>query len=207
VQIVTHLKVNAATEGKFEDVEVAWGGQPLPRQLAEFKFKQVTRNFCSVTRHREALLPSLTCTQEMDTRVEYDKAKSVKWLMAPGLIEISAEDIAAAHNDRNAREITKYTIIQPSPNDLAFLFQFVHSLTPNPQKGGGSSRQPRCDRNRPLRRQSGQCGMLHSCLYFIMTLHVIRHTSHVTRYTSHVTHHTSHITPSRCYIRWVQCLT
>ena len=93
-----------------------------------------------VTRHREALLPSLTCTQEMDTRVEYDKAKSVKWLMAPGLIKISAEDIAAAHNDRNAREITKYPISQPSPNDLAFIFQFVHSLTPNPQKGGGSSR-------------------------------------------------------------------
>jgi hypothetical protein len=35
------MQVNAAVEGKFEDVEVAWGGQPVPRQLAEFKFKQV----------------------------------------------------------------------------------------------------------------------------------------------------------------------
>ncbi len=190
------MKVNAATEGKFEDVEVAWGGKPLPRQLAEFKFKQVMRSV-------EASLPSLTRTQEMDTRVEYDKAKSVKWLMAPGLIEISAEDIAAAHNDRNAREITKYPISQPSPNDLVFLCQLVHSLTPHPQKGGGASSQPRCDGHRSLRRQSGQCGMLHSCVYLFND--VTRHTSLVT--PSHVTRHTSHVTPSRCCIRWVQCLT
>ncbi len=38
---MTHKQVNAAIEGKFEDVEVAWGGRPLQRQLAEFKFKQV----------------------------------------------------------------------------------------------------------------------------------------------------------------------
>ena len=126
----------------------------------------------------------------MDTRVEYDKAKSVKWLMAPGLIEISAEDIAAAHNDRNAREIIKYPISQPSPNDLVFLCQLVHSLTPHPQKGGGASSQPRCDGHSPLRRQSGQCGMLHSCVYLFND--VTRHTSHVTHNTSHVTRHTSH---------------
>ena len=35
------VQVNATAEGKFEDVEVAWGGKRLPRQLAELKFKQV----------------------------------------------------------------------------------------------------------------------------------------------------------------------
>ena len=49
--------------------------------------------------------------QEMDTRVEYDKAKAVKWLMAPGLIEISAEDIAAAHEERKAREIARWAVL------------------------------------------------------------------------------------------------
>ncbi len=43
----------------------------------------------------------------MDIRLEYDKAKAVKWLMAPGLIGISAEDIAAAHGERNMREIAR----------------------------------------------------------------------------------------------------
>jgi hypothetical protein len=47
----------------------------------------------------------------MDTRVEYDKAKAVKWLMAPGLIEISAEDIAAAHEERKAREIARWVVL------------------------------------------------------------------------------------------------
>ena len=46
--------------------------------------------------------------QEMDIRFEYDKAKAVKWLMAPGLVEILAEDIAAAHQERNAREIARF---------------------------------------------------------------------------------------------------
>ena len=45
--------------------------------------------------------------QEMDIRLEYDKAKAVKWLMAPGLIEISAEDIATAHKERYARETAR----------------------------------------------------------------------------------------------------
>ncbi len=82
---------------------MAWGGRPVPRQLAEFKYKQVplTSGVVCVL----CFLPQLS--QEMDVRVEYDKAKAVKWLMAPGLIEISAEDIAAAHQERNAREIAR----------------------------------------------------------------------------------------------------
>jgi hypothetical protein len=44
----------------------------------------------------------------MDVRLEYDKAKAVKWLMAPGLVAISAEDIADAHNERKAREISRF---------------------------------------------------------------------------------------------------
>ncbi len=44
----------------------------------------------------------------MDVRLEYDKAKAVKWLMAPGLVEISAEDIADAHNERKSREISRF---------------------------------------------------------------------------------------------------
>jgi hypothetical protein len=44
----------------------------------------------------------------MDTRLEYDKAKAVKWLMAPGLVEISSQEIADAHNERTAREISRY---------------------------------------------------------------------------------------------------
>ena len=48
---MTYKQVNAATEGKFEDVEVAWGGRPLQRQLAEFKFKQVgdQRHACDLS--------------------------------------------------------------------------------------------------------------------------------------------------------------
>ena len=51
---MTYKQVNAATEGKFEDVEVAWGGRPLQRQLAEFKFKQVgdQRHACDMARRQ-----------------------------------------------------------------------------------------------------------------------------------------------------------
>ena len=82
-------------------MEAAWGGQPVQRQLAELKFKQVPP--CARTRSVTSSNPQ----QEMDVRLEYDKAKAVKWLMAPGLIEISAEDIAAALAERNAREIAR----------------------------------------------------------------------------------------------------
>jgi hypothetical protein len=99
------MQVNAAAEGAFEDVEVAWGGQPVPRQVAEFKFKQVCFA-CSPTAMFRSFLRRLT--QEMDTRLEYDKAKAVKWLMAPGLVEISAQEIADALNERRAREISRF---------------------------------------------------------------------------------------------------
>ena len=62
-QRLTHKQVNAATEGKFEDVEVAWGGRPLQRQLAEFKFKQVisvTRATCRSVNNLVALVHLLT---------------------------------------------------------------------------------------------------------------------------------------------------
>jgi hypothetical protein len=42
------LQINATTEAKFEDVEVAWGGGAagcrIQRQLAELKFKQALRD-------------------------------------------------------------------------------------------------------------------------------------------------------------------
>ena len=102
------MQVNAAAEGKFEDVEVAWGGQPAPRQVAEFKFKQVGAIFQSFYCGVLVSKCSRSFLQEMDTRLEYDKAKAVKWLMAPGLVEISAREIADAHNERKAREISRY---------------------------------------------------------------------------------------------------
>jgi len=65
----------------------------------------------------------------MDIRLEYDKAKAVKWLMAPGLIEISAEDIAAAHGERNLREIARCMQFFAIETLIHFIFIFATSLT------------------------------------------------------------------------------
>jgi hypothetical protein len=62
---------------------------------------------CDVQNMLRFIFSLVNLVQEMDIRLEYDKAKAVKWLMAPGLIEISAEDIATAHKERNARETAR----------------------------------------------------------------------------------------------------
>ena len=95
----------------------------------------------------------------MDIRLEYDKAKAVKWLMAPGLIEISAEDIAAAHGERNMREIARcmqcFAIIETL---IHFIFFFATSLT-FLQESRRASCQPHRARHCSFRRQSRQRGV------------------------------------------------
>jgi hypothetical protein len=104
---------------------------------------------CPVARMRG--VTSSNCEQEMDIRVEYDKAKAVKWLMAPGLIEISAEDIAAAHAERNAREIARCILSYRTlrrfkhPCDLSTM----PPLTPNAEKPKSVPPAARCATQRP----------------------------------------------------------
>ncbi len=94
----------------------------------------------------------------MDIRLEYDKAKAVKWLMAPGLIGISAEEIAAAHGERNMREIARcMQLLAVFETPIHFIFIFETSLT-FLQESRRASCQPCRARHCSFRRESCQRG-------------------------------------------------